>query len=73
MIAQISTAYVRIASCSRMLAYRAYVVHANPEKVRTNGSKMAFQQSVQKWVEGRVARHKFLRGGKRFPSQEERR
>jgi 4-coumarate--CoA ligase len=48
-------------------ACRAYVVHANPAKIRTNGSKIAFEQSIQKWVEGRVARHKFLRGGKRFP------
>jgi len=42
---------------------RAYVVHANPEKIRTNASKIAFEQSVQKWFEAKVARHKFLRGG----------
>ncbi|KAJ7196472.1 AMP binding protein [Mycena pura] len=42
---------------------RAYVVHANPEKVKTTQAKAAFGQSVAKWIETRVARHKYLRGG----------
>ncbi|PPR03178.1 hypothetical protein CVT26_008027 [Gymnopilus dilepis] len=42
---------------------RAYVVHAHPEKVQTEAQKTAFAKSVQKWTEGKVARHKFLRGG----------
>jgi len=42
---------------------RAYVVHANPEKVKTTQEKAAFGQSVAKWIETRVARHKYLRGG----------
>ncbi|THH08651.1 hypothetical protein EW145_g2566 [Phellinidium pouzarii] len=41
---------------------RAYIVHANgiPGTVE---ERRAFAASVQKWIEGRVARHKFLRGG----------
>lgn len=54
-----------------MLACRAYVIHTNPEQVRSIASKIAFEQSVQKWIEGKVARHKFLRGGKRKTSSEE--
>lgn len=42
---------------------RAYVVHALPETVKTEAAKIAFSQSVQKWVTTKVARHKFLRGG----------
>jgi len=42
---------------------RAYVVHAYPEGVKTDAAKIKFQQDVQKWVEGRVSKHKFLRGG----------
>ncbi|KAJ7192011.1 AMP binding protein [Mycena pura] len=42
---------------------RAYVVHANPEKVKTAQAKAAFGQSVAKWIESRVARHKYLRAG----------
>ncbi|KAJ7350441.1 AMP binding protein [Mycena albidolilacea] len=42
---------------------RAYVVHAHPEKVRSAEAKAAFARSVGKWMEGKVARHKFLRGG----------
>lgn len=43
-------------------SYRAYVVPAKgvPE---SEEEKRAFATSVQKWMEGRVARHKFLRGG----------
>jgi hypothetical protein len=39
------------------------VVHAYPEGVKTDAAKIKFQQDVQKWVEGRVSKHKFLRGG----------
>ncbi|CAA7259028.1 unnamed protein product [Cyclocybe aegerita] len=42
---------------------RAYVVHARPDTVKTDAQKAAFAQSVKKWIEGKVARHKFLRGG----------
>lgn len=49
-----------------MPSYRAYVVHAHPEQVKTDAAKVAFQQSVRKWTQGKVARHKFLRGGLYF-------
>ncbi|KAK7044885.1 4-coumarate--CoA ligase-like 7 [Favolaschia claudopus] len=42
---------------------RAYVVHANPSKVKDAKAKAAFEQSVVKWMETKVAKHKFLRGG----------
>ncbi|KAJ7099936.1 AMP binding protein [Mycena belliarum] len=42
---------------------RAYVVHAHPERVGTEEAKALFAMSVAKWMETRVARHKFLRGG----------
>ncbi|KAJ7665914.1 AMP binding protein [Mycena polygramma] len=42
---------------------RAYIVHAHPEKVETTQAKAAFAQGVVKWMESRVAKHKFLRGG----------
>ncbi|KAF7316064.1 AMP binding protein [Mycena indigotica] len=42
---------------------RAYVVHANPTKVNTPAKTAAFSKSVQKWMESKVAKHKFLRGG----------
>ncbi|KAF8231353.1 AMP binding protein [Tricholoma matsutake] len=42
---------------------RAYVVHANRERVMTAAAKAAFQRDVKKWIQERVARHKFLRGG----------
>ncbi|KAJ7185871.1 AMP binding protein [Mycena filopes] len=42
---------------------RAYVVHAHPAKVQTAAAKAAFAQSVVKWMETKVAKHKFLRGG----------
>ncbi|KAF8231352.1 AMP binding protein [Tricholoma matsutake] len=41
---------------------RAYVVHANRERVMTAAAKAAFQRDVKKWIQERVARHKFLRG-----------
>ncbi|KAJ7108778.1 AMP binding protein [Mycena epipterygia] len=42
---------------------RAYVAHAHPEQVKTAEAKAAFANSIVKWVETRVAKHKFLRGG----------
>ncbi|KAJ8076858.1 hypothetical protein PM082_001281 [Marasmius tenuissimus] len=42
---------------------RAYVVAANPAKLTTQDSKFAFGQSVAKWMESKVAKHKYLRGG----------
>lgn len=42
---------------------RAYVVHARPEEVKSETRATAFGQQVQKWVQAKVARHKFLRGG----------
>ena len=42
--------------------YRAYVVHARGLPA-TEQERSAFALSVQKWIEGRVAKHKFLRGG----------
>ncbi|KAJ6609078.1 AMP binding protein [Mycena sp. CBHHK59/15] len=42
---------------------RAYVVHAHPEKVKSSDAKAAFAQSIVKWMEAKVAKHKFLRGG----------
>ncbi|KAF8653316.1 hypothetical protein AX16_004016 [Volvariella volvacea WC 439] len=42
---------------------RAYVVPADANKVKTELEKLTFEQGIQKWIEGQVARHKFLRGG----------
>ncbi|KAF6760204.1 AMP binding protein [Ephemerocybe angulata] len=42
---------------------RAYVVPGRPELLKTEGQKTAFAKGVQKWIESKVARHKFLRGG----------
>ncbi|KAF7324882.1 AMP binding protein [Mycena kentingensis (nom. inval.)] len=42
---------------------RAYVVHANPTKVASDKAKEQFARSVQKWIEPKVAKHKYLRGG----------
>ncbi|KAJ6478797.1 AMP binding protein [Mycena vitilis] len=42
---------------------RAYVVHAHPEKAGTAQAKVGFAQGVVEWMESRVAKHKFLRGG----------
>ncbi|KAH8113275.1 AMP binding protein [Phellopilus nigrolimitatus] len=41
---------------------RAYVVHVKGTP-KTEEEKQTFASAVQKWVEGRVAKHKFLRGG----------
>ncbi|KAJ7679741.1 hypothetical protein B0H17DRAFT_943890 [Mycena rosella] len=42
---------------------RAYVVPVRPDQVKTTAAKAAFGASIAKWVESRVAKHKFLRGG----------
>jgi len=42
---------------------RAYIVHAHPDKVTTAKAKLDFTNSVAKWMESKVARHKYLRGG----------
>ncbi|KAJ7594131.1 AMP binding protein [Mycena floridula] len=42
---------------------RAYVVHAQPEKLKNERDRLAFGKEVATWIENRVARHKFLRGG----------
>ncbi|KAJ3896403.1 AMP binding protein [Lentinula edodes] len=42
---------------------RAYVVHTQPAKISTSESKKSFEKSVAKWMESKVARHKYLRGG----------
>ncbi|PPQ89783.1 hypothetical protein CVT25_008160 [Psilocybe cyanescens] len=42
---------------------RAYVVHACPESMETETQKIAFSENVKKWIQTKVARHKFLRGG----------
>lgn len=40
---------------------RAYVVHA--KGLLVGDDAIAFGRSVQSWIESRVAKHKFLRGG----------
>ena len=40
---------------------RAYVVH---KKGIRGAERRAFAQEVQEWIKGRVAKHKYLRGGK---------
>ncbi|KAK0472310.1 AMP binding protein [Armillaria luteobubalina] len=42
---------------------RAYVVHAKPQKISTDIEKHAFTRDVSSWIQTKVARHKFLRGG----------
>ncbi|KAF5345339.1 hypothetical protein D9758_008423 [Tetrapyrgos nigripes] len=42
---------------------RAYVVHAKPDTLKTEADKEAFGRGVAKWMETKVAKHKFLRGG----------
>jgi len=42
---------------------RAYIVHAPIGSVKTTAEKLAFADHIQKWIQGKVARHMFLRGG----------
>jgi hypothetical protein len=59
-----------------LVFFRAYVVHANPATLKTAKAKVEFANSVVKWMETQVARHKRLRGGvgvveaipKRYPT-----
>jgi len=46
-------------------------VHAHADRVKTNHQKDVFARSVRKWIEGRVAKHKFLRGGMSFSSKDQ--
>lgn len=48
---------------SAFVLFRAYVVHTQPAKISTSESKKSFEKSVAKWMESKVARHKYLRGG----------
>jgi 4-coumarate--CoA ligase len=41
----------------------AYIVAANPKVLNSVAEKQAFAKSVQEWIRGRVAKHKYLRGG----------
>jgi len=42
---------------------RAYVVHAQPNSIGSEAQKAAFASSIQRWIQSKVARQKFLRGG----------
>jgi 4-coumarate--CoA ligase len=42
---------------------RAYIVPGNLAALKSLADKQAFAASVQKWIQAKVARHKFLRGG----------
>ena len=42
---------------------RAYVVHAQPNSIKSEAQKAAFASSIQRWIQSKVARQKFLRGG----------
>ncbi|KAJ6460457.1 AMP binding protein [Mycena vitilis] len=42
---------------------RAYIVPAHLQELRTAAERTAFAEGVTEWVQSRVARHKFLRGG----------
>ncbi|KAJ6467898.1 AMP binding protein [Mycena sanguinolenta] len=42
---------------------RAYVVHARPQEIKSLPQRTEFTQGVAKWMELKVAKHKFLRGG----------
>ncbi|KAJ7432182.1 AMP binding protein [Mycena galericulata] len=42
---------------------RAYVVHAHPDQIQSAEARAAFAKSIVKWMETKVAKHKFLRGG----------
>ena len=44
--------------------FSAYVVHA--KGLKTDAEKQKFAKEVQRWIETRVAKHKYLRGGECF-------
>ena len=54
--------------CCYLLIFhiRAYVVPALPESVKTEEDKARFSENVKKWIQTKVARHKYLRGGELF-------
>lgn len=49
-----------------LIFIRAYVVHVLPESVKTEPDKAKFSENVKEWIQAKVARHKFLRGGELF-------
>ncbi|KIL68813.1 hypothetical protein M378DRAFT_70443 [Amanita muscaria Koide BX008] len=42
---------------------RAYVVHAKPDEIGLENQKVAFCREIETWIQKKVARHKYLRGG----------
>ncbi|TFK50324.1 AMP binding protein [Heliocybe sulcata] len=42
---------------------RAYVVHRDPGSLKGQRERDVFEKEVQTWVQGKVAKHKYLRGG----------
>ncbi|KAF9526656.1 AMP binding protein [Crepidotus variabilis] len=42
---------------------RAYIVPAKPDAVKTEIEKAKLAASVQRWIQSKVAKHKYLRGG----------
>ncbi|CAK5262082.1 unnamed protein product [Mycena citricolor] len=44
---------------------RAYVVHASPDSLQSDAEKVEYAQNIVKWMQTKVAKHKFLRGGVR--------
>ena len=41
--------------------FRAYIVPAYP--LKSEAEKAAFSKDIKTWIQTKVARHKFLRGG----------
>ncbi|KAJ7072621.1 AMP binding protein [Mycena amicta] len=52
-----------IVDCAATELPRAYVVPAHPDRMKAANAKLAFEMHVVKWMESKVARHKYLRGG----------
>jgi hypothetical protein len=56
--------YLNLQPFGHMLtSFSAYVVHASPTRINTEMKKAAFGRDVRKWIESKVAKHKYLRGG----------
>ena len=51
----------RCMTLSVFVSISAYIVHK--DSLLSPAESAAFARQIQKWIEGRVARHKFLRGG----------
>lgn len=50
-----------------LVIYRAYVVHkAGYASFKSQADREAFGKEVQAWIQKRVAKHKYLRGGKHY-------